>query len=346
MAERLESLEDLKDWSKYRLYMRKALGQVGPQPELCFISRERFDFEIKGSKWKGFAVVVGKRARSMVKAFRQGGLPFLEGEISSDGKLMTLHGFKPAQIKGADKAFTKLKLPYQLDLQGASAEEDADDEAATQEGPSASEARDWSRRKAQVLPQLQEAIQAGGELADRLKALLKKLVAAENDGKLDEANQILDRVEPVLQRVARQGGGSESDSDGDGDLPGKARTLEQAVQVWQRTEEAARNEVRKLQRAVLQADQDRGRGIARGLETILDNLDSIEDEARAAARAAADRAQDQFDRARDVLVRKMERMRREVESNELIRDAEDNPLVQVRIRETISRSLDQLMRAV
>lgn len=132
----------------------------------------------------------------------------------------------------------------------------------------------------------------------------------------------------------------------DGELALKAERIEKAVQVWRKTEQVATEQLRKLQQAILALDHEAAKPVIQGLETILTRLDRVDDEALAAANAARQNDAQGFAKARGDLMRKMEAILGYVEKDELIRDADQNPAVQVKIRETLSKSLNQLLKAV
>jgi hypothetical protein len=130
------------------------------------------------------------------------------------------------------------------------------------------------------------------------------------------------------------------------DLAERATRIAKAVQVWSKTEAAATKELRKLQKALLALDDPRTRPVIQGLESILARIDKVDDEGRAVEAAAAKGDVTAFERARTDFVGKLEAIRAHVEKDELIRMADSNPLLEVKLRDTYAKSLAQLIKAV
>ena len=143
------------------------------------------------------------------------------------------------------------------------------------------------------------------------------------------------------------------DEDGSGDAGQEAQELQkqaakiaQAVAIWNKTEEAAEKEVRGLQRALLAFDDPRVKPIARGLQTILDRVDRVDDEAEAVQAAASSGDAAAFDAARQAFRKKMDAILKYVDGDPLIQQADAFPGHSVAIAETYRKSLTQLLKAV
>jgi hypothetical protein len=131
-----------------------------------------------------------------------------------------------------------------------------------------------------------------------------------------------------------------------GELAGKAGRIERAVEVWRVTERVATGQLRKLQKAILELRIDASAPVIRGLERILTRLEKIDDVALAAAEAAERGDAAAFEEARDRLRRKLAKMLDYVRKDPLIADADQNPMVPIRLAETLGKSLTQLLKAV
>ncbi len=129
-------------------------------------------------------------------------------------------------------------------------------------------------------------------------------------------------------------------------LAQRAQKIQKAVQVWNKTEEIATNQLRKLQRAVLALNDPRSKPVIKGLESILTRLDKVDDEAEEAAQAAARGDQQGFEVARQDFVNKVDRILAYVQRDELIADADANPAVDIKIKDTLTKSLEQLKKVV
>lgn len=131
-----------------------------------------------------------------------------------------------------------------------------------------------------------------------------------------------------------------------GDLGKRAARIAKAVEVWNKTEKVATQELRKLQKALLALDDPRSKPIIQGLEGILAEIDTVDDEGRDVEAAAASGDAAGFETARAAFVRKLEGIRAHVEQDELIRMADTNPLLEIKLRDTFTKSLSQLIQAV
>ncbi len=143
-------------------------------------------------------------------------------------------------------------------------------------------------------------------------------------------------------------GGEEPDeaSQGTEDLRKQAAKIAQAVTIWDKTEAAAEKEVRGLQKALLAFDDARVKPIARGLQTILERIDKVDDEAKAVQAAATSGDAAAFESARQTFKKKMDAILSYVDSDPLIKQADAFPGHSVAIAETYRKSLTQLLKAI
>ena len=143
---------------------------------------------------------------------------------------------------------------------------------------------------------------------------------------------------------------TESESDGSDLSPEQLRKqasgIRKGVAVWNKTTVAATKELRKLQKAILDLKDPRSAPVIKGLESILKRLDTVDEEAEAAASAAEAGDAAGFDKARDVLVAKLRNIQSYVETDELIKDADSNPLVDIKLSETLGASIKAILRVL
>ncbi len=130
------------------------------------------------------------------------------------------------------------------------------------------------------------------------------------------------------------------------DLAKQASKIAKAVEIWSMTEAAATKELRKLQKALLALDDPRSKPVIQGLESILARIDKVDDEARAVQAAAGNGDEAAFGKARADFIGRLDGIRAHVEQDELIRLADSFPQLEVRIRETFTKSLTQLIKAI
>ncbi len=110
----IESLEDLKSWDVYQEFIKATLKQLGDE-EPAFISKDKLDFEIKGSTWSGHVFLAGKKALASVQRFKKEGVAFREGLCTMKNKELHLSGFQAQKlVKEAGKTLLKLQLGYRL----------------------------------------------------------------------------------------------------------------------------------------------------------------------------------------------------------------------------------------
>jgi len=110
--------EKLKDWKEYRNWLKAELQRLAPG-EPIYVTKKKFDFDMDGKKFPGFALLPGKRAKMSFMKCRQGGIQFYEGSCELEGKTILITGLdnRTACIKGAQKTFLKLRLGWKVGVQ-------------------------------------------------------------------------------------------------------------------------------------------------------------------------------------------------------------------------------------
>ena len=167
-----------------------------------------------------------------------------------------------------------------------------------------------------------------------------------SDKFVEGAQRTLKRLKLGFEAVPAGGAGAEQEGADTAELQKRAARIQKAVQFWQKTEELATRELRKLQKMILDLGDPRSKGVARELEKIRDRIETIDDEAREAAVAAKNGDAEGFEKARDDFRQKAKRILDRVSKDELIRVADSNPAVQTNIGQTLTDSLNRLLKAV
>jgi len=129
-------------------------------------------------------------------------------------------------------------------------------------------------------------------------------------------------------------------------LKGQIAKIRKAVQVWDRTTDVAAAELQKLQKAIRGLKSPLADAVARGLDQALARLDRMDDEAEAALAAAESGDEKAFEKARRDLLAKIDRLTQFVSGDEMLRDADENPITKTKIRATLSASLSQLAKSM
>lgn len=336
----IDSKEALLNWNDYREYLKIELKKLDG-PGQFFVSKDKLEFDIDGTKWKGHAVLTGPKAIMSIRKLKGQGLIFREGSVERQGKNLAVADMIPKLEKEAKKTFLKLKLGYKV-LGAEGEDETGENEAAeaveemagsdTTTDTAAIE-NELKQIKKELTGDIRSAVDGNAQNKAKIADLVRKASQAEKSGDFGGAVERFNEIRGELQ----QGGD---------DLVNQAKKIETAVKVWNKTEEAATKELRKLQKAILDLGDPRGRPVIQGLEGILTKLDKVDDEAREAADAAAKGDHQGFQKARDDFMNKMNRILDYVNKDELIKDADNNPAVNIKIAETITNSLNRLMKAV
>ena len=121
----LDSLDRLKSWTEYRDYMKESLKLVdGEAP--CFVSKDKFEFDLEGKPWKGHVFLAGKKAVLSVKKLKKEGVLFRETTCTRKAKELELGPLQPAKLlKETEKTLIKLRLGYKVKAAPGTGEEGA-----------------------------------------------------------------------------------------------------------------------------------------------------------------------------------------------------------------------------
>lgn len=336
----IDTKDKLLDWNEYREYLKIELKKLASgEPYQIFVSKDKLDFNVDGAKWKGHAVLSGPKAIMSVRKLKAQGVIFREATVNREGKNLNVGEMIPKLEKEAKKTFLKLKLGYKIlgadgpeEAQAESMEEEEEIQASSDSSGGQAEEQ-LKRIKKELANDIRSAVQGDAPNKAAIANLMREATQAENQSNFEEA---VAKFEEIRGQLGEAGG----------DLAEQAKKIETAVKVWNKTEEAATKELRKLQKAILDLDDPRSRPVIQGLESILTRLDKVDDEAKEAADAAAAGDHAGFVAARQDFMNKMNSILTYVNNDELIRDADNNPAVNIDIAGTITNSLNRLMAAV
>ena len=103
-------LTGLSDWAAYREFMKVSLKRLPPEGGPFYVTRKKMEFDVDGKPYKGYGILLGKKARITVQILKKQGTLFMEGECKRDGKTIKVTALKPELVKGAAKTMVKLRL--------------------------------------------------------------------------------------------------------------------------------------------------------------------------------------------------------------------------------------------
>ncbi len=132
----LQSLAELRNWDEYREFLKAQANLLSSADEPFFISKEKVDFEIKGSPWRGYAVLVGRKAQLVLQKLRKEGFLFREGSCRKEDKTLVVSGFSDKLVRGAGLTLGKLMLGFKVEAgSDASTDGDGSGEGTAEDAP-------------------------------------------------------------------------------------------------------------------------------------------------------------------------------------------------------------------
>ncbi|MCA8977184.1 MAG: hypothetical protein KDC98_20855 [Planctomycetes bacterium] len=105
----MKTLDDLADWQGYRRFLVTELKSL-PDGSPFHVSRDDFDFEVKGKPWAGRVVLFGAKGDASMTALKKLGIQFRSGTCSKAGKQLSVTGLSGSLLKAGNKTFDKLPL--------------------------------------------------------------------------------------------------------------------------------------------------------------------------------------------------------------------------------------------
>ncbi len=113
----IESLEHLQSLKDFREFTKESLLLV-TNDDVCYVSKDKIDFDEEGKTWRGHAFLAGKKGVLAMKKLKSKGVIFREARCQKNGKNLTIGDIKPPKLhKEAERLFLKLKLGYKLSQQ-------------------------------------------------------------------------------------------------------------------------------------------------------------------------------------------------------------------------------------
>ncbi len=122
--------------------------------------------------------------------------------------------------------------------------------------------------------------------------------------------------------------------------------IRKAVTLWDKTTDVATAELGKLLKALKGLKNPLADKVATGLEQALTRLDRMDDEAEAALAAAESGDPKAFNTARKQLLTKIKNLTQFVNSDEMLKDADENPITKTKIRDTLNAALQKLVQSL
>lgn len=179
----LKTLDDLKDWTGYRKFLNDGLKTLGDEEVGFHVSKDDFEFSVKGSTWPGRVVLFGDKADTAMASLKRAGIQFRSGTCHRKGKKLQVTGVAGSVLKAGNKTLDKLPLSCTAVVAG---EPEADGEGVDR------------KLKASVYAALKEALAAKPKNRSELVDLYGKAEAAEKKGDADYATKILNDLKQIL----------------------------------------------------------------------------------------------------------------------------------------------------
>ena len=334
-----QSVEGLKDFEGYRHFMKDRLKLVTEEPLELFISKNRFDFEIKGKPWAGRAVLLGDpKGLAAVKQLKKEGILFRAGSCRLEGSDLRVEGIAPKLVKDAQKTFQKLLLGCTLiPPEGEEGDEEEGEEgaAAAATAPEDTEAH-WKALKAALTPEVKAALARNPEKKEQAMALLGR--SAQQEKAQDWAGAIATFEE--LRALLGVGAGAQA--------RGNGQAYRQGIAVWDKAIDSVERELGKLKQAVVGAfreggEQDASKNVQQ-LDQVLDKLDQGLREKLEQAGSAKDEAE------RAKLQAELDLMFKKIAASlgkdPMIKSLDSNPFLALSIRSTLAGALKEVAATV
>ena len=111
----IESKEELQNWEDYRAFLKLQLKRI-TRPEPFYVSKDKLEFTLGKTKWRGHAVLAGPKAPQCVRRLKKDNVVFREGTCERAGREISFTGeqMKDRYVREPVKTFEKLKLGYKL----------------------------------------------------------------------------------------------------------------------------------------------------------------------------------------------------------------------------------------
>jgi hypothetical protein len=329
-----QSVEGLKDFDGYRHFMKERLKLVAEEPLELFISKNRFDFEIKGKPWAGRVVLLGDpKGLTAVKQLKKEGLLFRSGTCRLEGEDLRVEGIAPKLVKDAQKTFQKLLLGCSL-IPPEGPDEDEGEAGTATLAPEDAEAH-WKALKAALTPEVKAALARNPEKKEQALALLAG--SAQQEKAQDWAGAIATFEE--LRTLLGSGAGAQA--------RGNGQAYRQGIAVWDKALDSVERELGKLKQAVLGAFEESEADPAKNVEKLDAVMDKLDQGLRAKLEQASS-AKDEAERAK--LQAEVDAMLKKIASSlgkdPMIKSLDANPFLALSIRSTLAGALKEVSATV
>ncbi|MFT4843103.1 MAG: hypothetical protein ACI8UD_000038 [Planctomycetota bacterium] len=216
----IKTLSDLEDWTEYRKFVIAAFKSVKDESQF-FVSKDDFDFEVKGKPWAGRVALFGDKGSATMAALKREGMQFRSGTCTEQDGDLQVTGISGALLKIVNKTFKKLPVSGKAVVAGqveddpasASGSDQKDAEATKQLKVAAADASSAAKLKAKLKAKksglrsdLTEAIAKKPTNHGAIVKLVKKAGEQEKAGELQEALDSLVALEAEIARAGSAGG--------------------------------------------------------------------------------------------------------------------------------------------
>lgn len=172
---------------------------------------------------------------------------------------------------------------------------------------------------------------------DGAQTTIKKFLLAAKDLKQNKLE---------LQEAGTASGGGDKPDPAEEKMSVHVEAIRKAVTLWDKTTDVATAELGKLLKALAGLKNPLADKVATGLEQALTRLDRMDDEAEAALAAAESGDPKAFNAARKQLLTKIKTLTQFVSSDEMLKDADENPITKTKIRDTLNAALQKLAQSL
>lgn len=213
----IKTLSDLEDWTEYRKFVIAAFKSVKDESQF-FVSKDDFDFEVKGKPWAGRVALFGDKGSATMAALKREGMQFRSGTCTEQDGDLQVTGISGALLKIVNKTFKKLPVSGKAVVAGQASDDDDDHEEAN------ASASGSDKKDAEATKQLKAKLKAkkSGLRSDLTEALAKKpanqgaiVKLVKKSGEQEKAGELqaaLDSLIALEAEIERAGGAGDSAS--------------------------------------------------------------------------------------------------------------------------------------
>lgn len=153
----IKTLSDLEDWAEYRKFVIAAFKSVKADSQF-FVSKDDFDFEVKGKPWAGRVALFGDKGSATMAALKREGMQFRSGTCTEQNGDIQVTGISGALLKIVNKTFKKLPVSGKAVVAGDESDEHDEDAKASASGPDKKHVEATKKLKAAVYGDLKKVL--------------------------------------------------------------------------------------------------------------------------------------------------------------------------------------------